>query len=423
MIRSRAERAPDDRATARGRERGHIMMVIRRLNGRAGGAERLFCDVANLFADAGYAVTVVTCDRSTQAPVYRLSPRITRLNLHRKWARRAPWYAALDGVAKAYPTVRALAPTDWLAKNLYFLRRLHRAARDARPDVMISFLPPANTVTLLAGWLAGARVIATNHSVPAHDYQSDTRWDQNPIDKALRRLSLRAAARIHVLFPTYGAWFPRALQDRIVAIPNAVSQEFLDAAPPRPRRKVIIGVGRLIGMKNYDQLVEAWALLAPRHPDWSLELYGHGPDRDKLQAKIDELGVGDRATLKGDTSEIKAVYLESEVLCHPAEFEGFGLSVAEALVCGVPVVAYADCAGVNELVKHDDNGWLVDRAGGVRALADGLERLITDEPLRHRLRARCRASLHAFRPEAFRDRWLRLVADVTDRAHDEERTA
>lgn len=396
------------------------MMVIRLLNGRMGGAERLFCDVANMLAEAGFEVTIAYCD-SRDAPIgYALSPKIARLNLWAKAAREAPGYAALDSLARAYPRVGALAPVEWLSSNLYFLRRLHTLARNLRPDVMISFMPPANTPALLAGWLAGVKVLPTNHNVPVHDYRSKIRWDQNPIDKALRLWSLRKADRIHVLFPVFAEWFPAELQSRIVAVPNAISPAFLEPAPETVRRRRIVGVGRLTDVKNYGVLIEAWALLADKHPDWSVEIYGSGPKRKELQARIHELSLEESVRLMSHSSEIKQIYLESEIMAHPALFEGFGLSVAEALALGCPVVAFSDCPGVNQIVKEGVNGLLVERARGAEALAAGLDRLISDEALRLALRARGRESLEPYRPELFRERWLGLVDEIVARARQEQ---
>lgn len=420
MIMPNPETAPpSEPIPSRWRARGRVLMVIRLLGGRAGGAERLFCDISNMLADAGYDVTIVTCDSSKERPPYHISPKISRVNLWAPQARHAPWYVALDAAAKLYPKVKVAAPVEWLSKNLYFVRRLHAVARDLRPDVIISFMPPANTPSLLAGWLAGAKVLPTNHNVPEHDYRSKVRWDQNPVDKLLRFWSLRTADRIHVLFPTFGEWFPDYLRDKIVPIPNAVSPAFLEPSPPRPRRKEIVASGRLTDVKNYGVLVEAWARLAARHPDWSVKLYGHGPKRKALQAQIRELGVEGSVHLMGQSNDMKRVYQEAEILAHPALFEGFGLSVAEALACGTPVVAFADCAGVNEFVHDGVNGLLVDRAGGAAALAAGLERLITDEPLRRTLRDRGPASLEPFSPEKFRERWTAIVDDIVTRARAE----
>jgi len=410
---------PAEPDVARWRSRGRVLMVIRLLGGRAGGAERLFCDIANLLADAGYDVTIATCDSSKERVPYAISPKVTRVNLWAQATRRAPWYTALDAAAKVYPALPLAAPVEWLSKNLYFVRRLHAMARDTRPDVIISFMPPANTPSLIAGWLAGAKVLPTNHNVPEHDYRSKIRWDQNPIDKLLRFWSLHAADRIHVLFPVFGEWFPDRIRKKVVAIPNAVSPDFMAPATAIARRKEIVASGRLTDVKNYGLLIDAWALLARKYPDWSVKIYGHGPQRKQLHARIRELGLDGAVQLMGQSNDMKRVYLEAQILAHPALFEGFGLSVAEALACGTPVVAFADCAGVNQFVHDNVNGVLVDRAGGAQALAAGLEKLIVDEPLRQALRARGPGSLEPFSIERFRERWTAVVDEIVTRARGE----
>jgi glycosyltransferase involved in cell wall biosynthesis len=381
-------------------------MVIRILGGRVGGAERLFCELASMLAERGDEVTVLHCDTSAKPIPYPLSPKVTRINLLATQARDSSWYKKLDEWAVRYEESGQspwYAPVDWLAKNLYFLRRLHAVARDCRPDVIISFLPPANTPSLLAGLLTGTKVVPTNHSVPAEDYTTRERWDQNPIDRALRSWSLHAAERIHVLFPAYTDFFPRRLRDRVVAIPNYVSPEFLAAEPAGPRRKEIVAVGRLNDIKNYRVLIDAWSQLAERHPDWRVSIYGSGPQRKELGGRIQELGLEGVVTLKGQQTGLRRVYQEAEIFCHPARFEGFGLSVVEAL---------ADSKGVEEIVKDGDNGLLAGPNGDPTALAAVLERMISDVPLRQRMQARAPESVRGFTQQAFLDRWLDLLDDI-----------
>ncbi|MEZ4367147.1 MAG: glycosyltransferase [Kofleriaceae bacterium] len=393
--------------------------MIRLLGGRAGGAERLFCDLANLLDGAGYDVTVVRCDTSPDPIPFALAPTVDQHNLWTRRARARLRYRALDALAAGYRPLRTrsaaaaavFAPADWLSKNLYFVRALRTYLRTACPDLVISFLPPANTPSLLAGWLTGVAVVPTNHNVPAEDYDSPTRWDQNPIDRALRRRSLAAATRIHVLFPSFAAWFPPELRDRVVAVPNGVAPEFLAPAPPVARRKVVVAAGRLADVKNYAVLVDAWAHVAPRFPDWRVEIHGTGPLEPTLAQQIARLGLTASVRLCGHTSAMREVYRTSEIMAHPAKFEGFGLSAAEALASGCPVVAFADCAGIKEFVLDGTNGVMVDRAGGAPAFAAALARLIEDEPLRARLRAGCGPSLADYTPDAFRARWTRLLSE------------
>lgn len=387
-------------------------MVIRLLNGRVGGAERLFIDTANLFAEAGHDVTCLYCDARKGRPFYRLSPRVKWLNLHGRSSRRGPLYRSTDWLAKRTSRTPLGATTGWLAQNLYFSRRLHSALVSLRPDLVISFLPPANTPTLLAGRLAGVPVVPTNHNVPKHDYESPVRWDQNPIDKALRKWSLRFSSRIHVLFPSFIEWFPDELRERVIAIPNYVSPEFEDVAWPDERSKTIIAAGRLAPVKRFEDLVRAWAVLAKDFPDWNVKIFGSGPEEGRLRGLIETLDLRASVFLMGHARDMKSAYLDAEILAHPAAHEGFGLSVAEGLSCGLPVVAYADCDGVNEFVRTGYNGLMVDREGGAEAYAAALRQLIEKPALRRELRANTRGSVAHFTSAAFLDAWTSILKDL-----------
>lgn len=392
--------------------RGRVFLVIRLLGGRSGGAERLFCETANMLADAGYDVFCLYCHASKSGPFYPISSKVTLINLWGKSARQALLYKSLDRVAKGYPEWPGLAPFDWLSRNLYFTRRLYVAARELHPDVVISFLPPANTPSLIAGALARAKVIPTNHNVPEQDYRSPLRWDQNPIDRRLRFWALRSAERIHVLFPTFAEWFPPPLRNRVVVIENYVSEDFYDLDLSQPRENTVAAVGRLAPVKNYLDLIEAWGPIASTHPSWRVKIYGVGPQHHELAKRIRELNLEENVRLMGHTTEVKEALATAKIFCHPAIHEGFGLSVAEALACGLPVVAYADCAGVNEFVHHGENGLMVPRKGGPAALGEALRRLIEDQRLREQLGERAPLSIQRFSKKAFLENWMRLIDDV-----------
>jgi len=290
---------------------------------------------------------------------------------------------------------------------------LHREFTRRAPDVVISFMPPANTPALLAGRLSGVKVIPTNHSVPEQDYRSKSRWDQNPIDRFLRLKLLDHAFRVQVLFPEFGEWFPSHIRRKIRVIENYVTDEF-GKVPAGSRKKRILAVGLLSQVKNYVALIDAWALLRDEFPDWEVLIYGDGPQRKFLRQRIIQKGVANQVKLKGRCSNIEDVYREGEILCHPALFEGFGLSVAEALVCGLPVVAYADCAGVNQFVHHDKNGLMVPRQEGAAGMAAALGSLMRDEALRERLRKAAPASVARFSRRAYFDKWLALIEDAVN---------
>jgi len=137
--------------------------------------------------------------------------------------------------------------------------------------------------------------------------------------------------------------------------------------------------------------------LAARHPDLRLVIAGHdGPARAEVEAAIARLPAGarERVVLAGGVSDAgrRALLEQAAVLAYPSIYEGFGFPVLEAMTAGVPVVA-ARAGSIPEVAG--DAALLVEPTNE-SALADELERAITDEATRSELIARGRDRVHAF---------------------------
>jgi glycosyltransferase involved in cell wall biosynthesis len=393
-------------------------LVIRALAGRGGGAERIYCELANMLAEDGFDVTCLHFDEVDGESFYPLRTDVERINL-------APVHRVGPSVRNVTRLKRAIftritgSPLGillnsvlWRVLNRRFVAQLNSFYVSRRPDAVISFLPPANTPALAAARGTATRVIVTNHNVPELDYTSPRRWDPNPHDQKLRLSLLDGAAAIHVLSSRFASWFPQHLQSRIVVVPNYVSADILESRPARQRAKMILGVGRLAEAKNYAVLLEAWALLHAKYPEWQVVIHGEGPQRKILQEAVECAGVGGSFLIAGQRPDVASEYGRAAIFCHPALYEGFGLVAAEALALETPVVAFADCAGLDEFVVHEQNGLLVDRAGGAEALAAGLSKLIEDEELRQRLGANGPSSIAPYSQDRYRQRWRELLARV-----------
>lgn len=410
------------RAGAPSGPRGHLCLVIKDLDIGRGGAERIYVELANLLFRAGYRVTCLHHGAQVDRVGLTLDEGVEIVNLAGPAGRRiSPLLksrrfrrAGLRALRIAYRL--PLAPRlIWEAVHGRFTRALRGYFEQARPQIAISFLPPANTPTLIAARRTPVHVIPTNHNVPAADYDDPSRWDPNPHDRTLRLAMLDFAAAIHVLSPRFRGWFPERLQDKLVVIPNYVSPQVLGTKPRPVREKLVLAVGRLAPVKSYSLLVEAWSRIAPLHPAWRVELHGSGPEQARLADQVRRLGLERSFYLMGHTADIGQAYARAAIFCHPARFEGFGLAVAEALALGLPALAFSDCAGVNELITHNVNGLLVPRADGVGALATGLAGLIDDEALRARLAANGPASMAAFNMDDYARRWIGLIEEVAGR--------
>src|SRR4029450_4389351 len=109
----------------------------------------------------------------------------------------------------------------------------------------------------------------------------------------------------------------------------------------------IIGLGRLWPEKGFELLVEAHAKVRAAGLPHGLVIVGRGPELDALRALVDRLGVSNSVLLPGFVANPFPVLARASLLCVPSRFEGFGLTIAEALVLGVPVVS-TDCGGPSE---------------------------------------------------------------------------
>jgi len=196
----------------------------------------------------------------------------------------------------------------------------------------------------------------------------------------------------------------------VVSVPNGVPDRPL---PPRTRRavdgSVVVGsLGRLDAVKGYDLLLHALVRL----PGVRAVVVGEGAARPELERLARELGVDGRVELPGWSDAPRSALPDFDVFCLPSRSEGFPLSIAEAMLAALPVVA-TRVGSVAELVADGKTGLLVER-DDVDGLVTALARL-RDGELRARFgaagRERARASYtveHMAR--AYEQLWAQVCA-------------
>lgn len=403
--------------TRRLEDRKHkkVTLVIRLLANRSGGAERIFIELGNMLSAQGYEVSCVYHEANRSEPFYPIAPSVLAMNLAPARPSRTQRILAWLGRRTWLPGIGHIC--QWLADYGSFVRRLRRHIASFQPDIIISFLPSANTLTLVSALGTGVPVIITNHNVPWHDYVSKVRWDQNPVDRWLRRFMLQFASRIHVIFPGFAEWFPKRLGKKMVVVPNYISSSLMARRPETisedNRENIILAVGRLSGVKAYDRLIRAWAGIHDKYPGWKVWICGDGPQHNSWSRLAKELGIEDSVTFLGRRSDVDVLYRRARIFCHPAEHEGFGLSVAEALAFGLPVVAFRTCDGVNEFVFHGKNGLLAENSD--ESLAENIEKLIVDTSFRFKMMQAAHGSVDCFSEELFAKNFDRIIMDVLER--------
>lgn len=392
-----------------------ISFVVDKLSDRSGGAERVLIDTANRLFRAGHQVEILNFDIRRGNPFYKVDFGISCINL------RTP-EQALPALLRTWKKISrklvsecpSFAPFDrlkFMNTHSDFARALRRYHIANPPDVIVPFMPPAFIACAL-GTTGGIPIVASLHNVPEQDFANSERWDPTPYAQRRRLVLLDKMAGITVLLEEFRDWFPSHLHSRISVVPNAVEPVDPALLQSARRSKTVMAVGRLTKVKRFDVLLRAWSSVERKYPDWKLEIYGVGPEQKQLESLVLDLGLRN-ARLKGHVRDIKERYLRSAFLAHPAEFEGWGLVVTESLAAGMPVIAFADCSGVNRLVTNGVNGLLVSSdADRAEALGAALDLFMSDPAYRSKLSLAGPPSVANYSPDAVMRIWESVLGEV-----------
>ena len=203
---------------------------------------------------------------------------------------------------------------------------------------------------------------------------------------------------------------------RVEAIPNSVPAP--GGASAGGDLKWVVAAGRLHRVKRYDVLVRAFADVVAVRPDWRLRIYGGGDasgnEEEALRGLIGELGLDGHVFLMGPADPMEAEWPKGSIAAVTSDRESFGMTIVEAMRCGLPAVA-TDCPhGPGEIIDDGTDGLLVP-VGDSAAVSAALLALIRDDGLRHRMGRAALAASARFDPAMIAERHESLFTGLAAR--------
>ena len=315
------------------------------------------------------------------------------------------------------PAVRAGGPVRFARRAPVALAGMVRAARAFRPDVVHvqCFSNNGAYATLLSRLLRRPLVVSLQGETVMDDNDI---YDRSPVLRNALRLGLKSSAAV-----TACSAFTLRDAERFGLEPGAGKVVFNGVDVQRraeleplelPFDRFVFAVGRFVEKKGFDLLLEAYAHVAPRLPGLGLVIGGDGAARPGLQARVAELGLGDRVVLPGRLHHGQVAWAMSRATMFvlPSRVEPFGIVVLEALREGCPVIASSH-GGATEIV--DGGGGIVADPTNRRELAAAIEQIATDEGLRRTLSEQGRERVRDFDWPLIADQYRRIYADVAAR--------
>jgi glycosyltransferase involved in cell wall biosynthesis len=305
--------------------------------------------------------------------------------------------ASTEGEIFAFPWIRQLGPLNHEASQLGFLSTclrlgLTRCANRRVPFISTLITPKADLFHVSNQFrnpspkvpLSATIYDSTVWLFPEFHTQADIRADQTLSEAVFARAkgliaiseSTRCdAVRILGLNP-----------DRVEVIYPGVSDAYFRAVAPQPSRlpkPYVLFVGTIEPRKNLDLLLEGYAQLAPSVRD-EFDLVIAGPfgwKSEKTLARLKAGLPGVRYLGYVPQSELPGLMAGASVLAYPSFYEGFGLPVAEAMACGVPVITSTE----SSLPEVAGEAALLVDPHSVDDMRSALDTLLSTPRLRHRL--------------------------------------
>ncbi|MDX3645800.1 glycosyltransferase family 4 protein [Streptomyces sp. MB09-02B] len=365
-----------------------------------GGTVRTTLNLASALADH-HDVEIASMARHLEEPRFTVDPRVTLVPLvdirpsspdlrDPAQAQPATDFPAEDKRHRQYSRLTDLRVRDYLARC------------DA--DVVIGTRPGINVYISRFGPRRALRIAQEHLRHDAHT-------------KQLRKVLARHYRTLDAVVTTTAADAAvyRARMKlpgvRVMSVPNIVPEA--GVAPSDGTAPVIAAAGRLARGKRFDLLLEAFAKVASKEPDWQLRIYGGGKQQGRLETLIQDLCLTDRAHLMGPHTPIEEEFARASVVVSASDAESFGMTLVEAMRCGVPVVSTNCPLGPAEIITDGVDGRLVP-VDDPHALADALLDLTGDPSLRRAMGRAALASAHRYDPAPIVAKYEHLFAELRE---------
>lgn len=319
-----------------------------------GGAERVFINLANGFCKMDYDVDLVVLSGSGEFKE-KVNPQIKVVDLKSK--------RAITSIFK-----------------------LRKYITTNKPVAILSALGHINIVSIIASIGSNTKTIVTEHSTNSIAFAEEG---------GLKAKIMPLLMRFFYKYATYVVAVSKGVADdlnknikinrKIEIIYNpTIPQELaklikLDTKHKwltNKSSKIIISVGRLVKVKQFDLLINAFSLLE-KELDVKLIILGDGPQREYLTKVIESLGVSSKVDMPGFTTNPYAFMAKSDLFVLSSMYEGLPTVLIEALACGIPVVSTNCPSGPYEILEGGRIGILVDNPTPT-TLATAIKKALTE---------------------------------------------
>ena len=346
-----------------------------------GGAERVCCNLSSYLVEKGHEVTMLTVSKPNEMS-YSIDPRVNLESLETKTRIKSGSLRVI---------VKQLKLFSFIRKN--------------DTDVYIVMLPKTIKSLMTFHRFAKAPIIFSERANPAS-------YD----DKTQRFLKSAAKKADGIVFQTEHTkeWYASYIGHKSVVIPNAINPDFIRPVYSGEREKCIVTAGRLSNQKNHKLLIDAFAVVSPQYPEYSLKIYGKGPLEQELKAYVRAIGVSEKIRFMGYVSNMPEHLEKATMFVLSSDFEGMPNALMEAMAIGLPCISTNCPAGGSAFLINDGENGLLVPVNDKDAMVAAIQRILSDDMLAESIGHNAHKIIDKLSPENIYSQWEIFIKKVVE---------
>ena len=280
---------------------------------------------------------------------------------------------------------------------VHVLKNIRKFVKKEKPDVIVSFMAQ---VCLLVG----VALLGKRERIIMSERIDPSQVKRNIVYKCVLNYLYKNADA--VIFQTKRAqnYFGKKIRNNscIIANPIRVTAEALENSSNK-----IVTAGRLVPQKNHKMLIDAFAKVVGKYPEYRLEIFGDGELKEELEKHIANISLQEKIILRGNVLELHQNMADAKIFVLSSDFEGLSNALLEAMMMGLPCISTA-CAGSDEMIVDGENGLLVP-VRDTAALSEAMLRIIEDDKGAKILRKNAKASLEQCKVDKIIKQWSDVI--------------
>ena len=174
---------------------------------------------------------------------------------------------------------------------------------------------------------------------------------------------------------------------------------------------------RIEPQKNLKLLINAFAKVLSEFPEYTLDIYGEGSEKETLKEYVKKLGIDEKVIFHNFSVNIHQEILKAAVFVSSSDFEGISNSMLEAMAIGIPTIC-TDCppGGARATIRNEENGILVP-VGSVEELTTAIKKVLSSEELMKKLSINSSKIKEELNVKNIAEKWLVMAEEVRKRGN------